>query len=330
MRTERQHANPGITVRIATMRSTRRRGGYVLLAVLAVLVLMVTILATLSKLSLRRALAAADAQVHLQQRVGADSIEKVLLPRAAKLFDDLEQQAEEIRKTTGTAPPIPRQIRSAVTFGGVTFDVVIADEDAKLNVNQVYHMTGPARTESTLRDVTGPLSARSVRLLPATRPLTELLLESATDSEEDAEIPRAFRSWGEVFDLTRLADGWGSDAALPTVTAEITCWGGGGLNIRRASDTSIRSAAACVLSDAGADRLLSRYRESPTMSLGILVQQEAKTESERLRLRRMLAETSTHFSLWIDASAIARGSMRTFSVMRKTDDGLTINERFAF
>ena len=319
------------------MRTERGRSGYVLLAVLAVMVLMVTVLATLSKLSLRRALAAADAQVRLQQRLGAEPIERVLLPQAGKVFDQLEEQTDAIAKSTGTASPFPRQLRGAVTIGGVTFDVVLADEDAKLNLNQVYHMTGLRRTEATLGEVLGPVAARAVRLLPATRPMTDALLESAAENESEdesdqpmTEIPRAFRSWGEVFDLSRLSASRGSDAALPSVSGDVTCWGGGGLNLHRASETSIQAAAACVLSEAGARRLASRYKDNPATSLAILVQQEGKTETERLRLLRMLSETSTHFSLWIDASAVARGSMRTFSVMRTTDDGLTINERFSF
>lgn len=335
--------------RFMQFRRTRRRSGYVLLAVLAVLVLMVTVLATLSKLSLRRALAAADAQVRLQQRLGADSIEAALLPAAVGVFAQLEEQSDKAWIETETVVPVSRQIRDAVTIGGVTFDVVIADEDAKLNLNQVYHMVGKQKTKSTLDDLVGPTARRAIRMLPATRPMTNELMESASTGETDddssvntssdssdetesplVEIPRAFRSWGEVFDLSILSSVFGTDTALPNATSEITCWGGGGLNIRRASDTSIQAAAACVLSDAGARRLVSRYRESPAMSLEILVQQEAKTETERLRLRRMLAETSTHFSLWIDASTTARRSTRTFSVMRKTEDGTLINERFAF
>jgi hypothetical protein len=316
---------------------------------LAVMVLMVTVLATLSKLSLRRALAAADGQVRLQQRLGADSIEATLLPKAIGVFSLLEEQSDRAWVETETVIPIPTQVRGVVTIGGVTFDVVIADEDAKLNLNQVYHLAGKQRTESAVGDLVGPLAKRTVRLLPATRPMTRELLEPSaagqtsdrsvgnpgdqTDEESDAppvEIPRAFRSWGEVFDLAALNAGFGNDAALPNVTSELSCWGGGGLNLRRASDASIQSAAACVLSEAGARRLVSRYRENPTLSLGILVQQEGKTESERLRLRRMFAETSTHFSVWIDASATARRSTRTFSVTRRTEDGIIINERFAF
>jgi hypothetical protein len=321
----------------------------VLLAVLAVLVLMVTVLAALSKLSLRRALAAADGQVRLQQRLGADSIEAALLPKAGGVFALLEEQSDQSWVETETILPIPTQLRGVVTIGGVTFDVILADEDSKLNLNQVYHLTGMQKTETTAGRLVGPRAEKSLRLLPAVRPMTKELLETSSADEsgdgpagsladlaDDAsdplpvEIPRAFRSWGEVFDLSALNAGFGNDAALPNVTSNLTCWGGGGLNLRRASDASIQAAAACVLSEAGARRLVSRYRENPVLSLEILVQQEVKIESDRLRLRRMLAETSTHFSLWIDASATARRSTRTFSVMRRTEDSIMINERFAF
>ncbi|WP_182866112.1 hypothetical protein [Stieleria mannarensis] len=318
------------------MNSKRRRSGYVLLAVLAVMVLMVTVLAALSDHSLRRALAAADARIRLQQRLGAQSIERALLPEAAKVFDRLEAQADAASQINGVAVPPVKQVRGAITIGGVTFDVVLADEDAKLNLNQVYHMTGQRRTEAVLAKVLGPIAARAVRLQPATRPMTAALVDSGEGNREGnseqpvTEIPRAFRSWGEVFDLSRLSSGLGSDAALPAATGDLSCWGGDGLNVRRASETSIQAAVACVLSDAGARRLVSRYKDNPKTSLAILLQQEAKTETERMRLGRMLAETSTHFSLWIDASAVARRSLRTFSVTQTDQDGFTQNERFSF
>ena len=312
------------------------RRGYVLLAVLAVLVLVMTALTTLSKLSLNRALAAADAQRRLQQRLGANSIEQALLPRAAGIFDRLEKQSEERRVATGTAVPFPKTIRQAVTLNGVTYDVMIADEDAKLNLNQIYHLVGPARTQSAIAEVVGPSARRVIRLTPATRPMKEeLMAESVGDQDDESApsenaIPRAFRSWGEVFDLTALSAAFGNDAALPNLTGEITCWGSGAVNIRRASDKSIQAAAAGVLSQAGADRFVSRYRENPTGSLEVLIQREANSETDRRRLRKMISETSTHFSLWIDASTTARKSLRSFSVLQQSDEGTTTNERFDF
>ena len=43
------------------------------------------------------------------------------------------------------------------------------------------------------------------------------------ESDDDDDIPDAFRSWGEIFDLPALASQIGSDAALPNVTTGMTC-----------------------------------------------------------------------------------------------------------
>ena len=143
----------------------RSHRGYVLIAVIAVLVLVITVLATLTRISLRRALAAADARVRFQQRVASQSIERVVLPKASGVFSFLQEQAEQERQRTGQNVPVPRLLRSAVTMSGVTYDVVIADEDAKLNLNQVYHLIGPERTQNVVSDMVGPAAARSLRMV---------------------------------------------------------------------------------------------------------------------------------------------------------------------
>jgi hypothetical protein len=300
-----------------------------LLVVLAVLVLMVTALASLSSLSLDRALAAGDAKIRLQQRLGAASIERALLPRAATIFQRLDETAAENGPARSGAP---RQLRGAFTMGGVTFDVLLADEDAKLNLNRVYHRTGLERTAAIVTELVGPAAARAVRLQAQTPPQPQAFEEGDAAEAEAGDLPalpRAFRSWGQVFDLARLRATTGSQAALPAATGQLTCWGSGALNVRRASDAALRAAAGCVLSRAGAGRLLRRYRDNPTLSLELLIEREAKTEIERRGLRKLLGETSNHFSLWLDASAIGRRSRRVFSVMRQTEDGTTVHERFA-
>lgn len=300
--------------------------GYVLLAVLAAMVLMVTVLASLANLSLRRSLAAADAQVALQQRIGTLSLERNVFGRSMQVFDTIEKELP-------TGVPFPSVLRTAVTFGGVTYDVVLADEDAKMNLNTIYHAAGPARCQSALTQMVGPSGTMAIRLLPAVRPSGFLVPAPADESEEETPAPTrlpAFRSWGEVFDLSRLTSNAGNDAVLPILTQRLTCWGAEAVNIRRAADSVIESAAGCVLSAAGAKRLVSRYRESPTMGLALLIQREAKTDKERQQLRTLVSETSSHFSLWIDASAVGRRSHRIFSVWQTTEDGTTLNERFAY
>ncbi len=314
----------------------RQRKGYVLLAVLAVLVLMITVLASLSKLSLRRALAAADAQVRLQQRIGMWSIESEVLPRMGTVFERLETEIVE----SGSGRKVPSQIRTAVSFGGVTYDVLLADEDAKLNLNRIYHIAGRQETQAKAQELLGPTLAATLRLAPATSPQGNDLLQSATrSSDQDSDdrddtgsatsVPRAFRSWGEVFDLNALSVAVGDDAALPNATVDLTCWGSGTLNARRASDEAIHLTITCVLPKAAADRFLKRYREDPQTAIAVLIQSETKVEIQQAQLKQLLSESSTYFSMWIDASAQARRSTRRFSVMQRTEDGETVHERFA-
>ena len=111
--------------------------GYVLLVVMAVSVLVITVLGTLAKVSLRRGLEAADAERSLQKRWGALTLERAMLANAAKVFE----VQEELAKLTPGVPP-PATIRAALTLRGVTFDLLLGDEDAKLNLNSFYHHIG--------------------------------------------------------------------------------------------------------------------------------------------------------------------------------------------
>lgn len=308
--------------------SARTKSGYVLLLVLAVSVLVITTLSTLANLSLRRSLAAADAQRSLQQRWGAVTLERAMLARASEVFQLQEELAAE--RTPGVPPP--SSIRAALTLNGVTFDLLLGDEDAKLNLNALYHRNGLGSTQRALADIVGP--SQSVALRPAASALLiAAQMPSRTrggnlDSEQAEEIPDAFRSWGEVFDLTSLHRQ--GQAALPSVTTGITCWGTGQLNFRRASDQAILAIARSVVQDGGARRLLQRYRNNPAASLGVLLQTEVSNQQNRQRLLELMSQSSTNFSLWVDASSNSGRSHRQFTVMRRDEEGVIRQSKFSF
>jgi hypothetical protein len=313
---------------LAKFRSGARRRGYVLLIVLAVSVLVVTVLSTLAQVSLRRGLQAADAERDLQQRWGGVTLQEALLKDAPKVFLAQEERAAEL--TPGVPPP--PTIRDAITLGGVTFDMLLGDEDAKLNLNTVYHQSGKMKTEQVLAKVQ-PRLTRAIRLVPAVKPM-QLSRESRrdTDEEELSEQPqgppRALRSWGEVFDIGRLKQDLASEAALPTVTSGITCWGGGQLNFRRATDDAILAVAGAVIQDGAASRLLQRYRQNPTVGVDTLLLAEVQNQQKRERLTRLLSQTSNNFSLWMNASASDGQSVRRFIVMNRDDEGVIRYEQF--
>jgi len=307
----------------------RRRQGYVMLVVMAVSVLVITVLGTLAKVSLRRGLEAADAERSLQQRWGALTLERALLAKAPKLF---ELQEELAAKLTPGVPP-PSTIRSALTLRGVTFDLLLGDEDAKLNINSFYHHGGERRSEQVVSQIVGAQLVRAIRLAPAAEPRmiareAQRISPESDENDNEPDIPDAFRSWGEVFDLGALEAQTRSDASLPNLTTGLTCWGTGQLNFRRASDQAILAVAGLVVQDGGARRLLKRYRESPTASLAVLLQSEVSSQRNRDALSKLLSETSTNFSIWIDASSKGRGSIRHFTVTRRDEEGVTRQNKF--
>lgn len=319
------------------MRSRHReRGGFVLLVVIAASVLVVTVLGTLAKISLRRAVDAADAVSSLQQRWGSLTLQRVLLTEAPKVFEAQEEYYFE--KFPGTPPP--PYLREAITLDGVTFDIMLGDEDAKLNVNALYHQLGPVGAEKAIQSVVGPDLGRLVRLIPAVEPQAiareqrKMSLTADPDGDEDEaganrSPPSAFDSWGQVFDIGQLNTRFNSDLALPNVTTGLTCWGSGQLNFRRASDEAILANLGAVVQDGGAKRILLRYRKNPEATLQILLQLEVRNDDLRRRASQLLNESSTNFSIWISASAKMNRSATEFMVARRDSEGVTRFSKFA-
>lgn len=308
----------------------RSRDGYVLLAVIAASILVVTVLSGLAKQSLRRGLQAADAERALQQRWGAITIERAMLKNASQVF---QQQADDAEKRKPGAPPSP-VIRTKLVLGQVVFDILLGDEDAKLSINALYHHAGLAKTRDAIGEVSGRAVQQATRLRPATSPqkiARENPQLSVTDpDEEEPTLPDAFRSWGEVFNIAALDQTLGNQASLPASTMGLTCWGSGQLNFRRASDEAILAVTSSVVQDGGGRRLLQRYRDNPTMTLSVLLATEISNQRNRERLQEMLSESSMNFSVWIDAYSKTGRSVRTFTAMKRDVEGITRLSRFAF
>ena len=310
----------------------RADGGYILLAVLAVSVLVISALATLARLSLRRGLEASDAERSLQQRWGSMTIERTMLQQAPSVFE----QQEELLAEQAPGSPTPTTVRAMLRLGDVNFDILLGDEDAKLNLNAVYHHGGPDRIVAAVNRHGGPLVGSALRPLPAVAPMSTARrrspnrsLDSPEEEEEpQVELPDAFRSWGEVFDLRVLDAGLARDADLPNLTTGMTLWGSGQLNFRRASDETILAVASLVVQDGAARRIVERYRQNPTATLAVLLQTEVSREPDRRRLAELMSESSLNFSIWIDAASRAGGGLRSFTVMRRDDEGVIRTTRF--
>lgn len=308
---------------------TKRRSGYVLMAVIAVSVLIITCLSMLAGQSMRMGLKAADQERMLQKRWGSLSLQQTLLANAERVFK--RQEEENLTQNNHTTPAI----RSNIVLGEVTFDILLADEDAKLPLNTLYHHVGLKKTENSISRVAGPSVTLATRLIPAVEPMQisreKQRVSDSGDEENEAEnsLPDAFRSWGEVFDIATLRQSTRNQTSLQSSTTNLTCWGSGQLNFRRASDEAILALASVAVEDGRARRILQRYKSSPTASLTTLLIGEVPNQQEQRQLQSLFSETSTNFSIWIDAHSRTGPPLRTFTVMKRDADGIVQQQRFS-
>lgn len=327
--------------RLGCPRGSGCPNAFVLLVVIAVLVLLVTALSMFAQASLRRGLAASDAHRRLQVTWGQRSLRQTVLARAAEVFDAREERYFEQLKQSGAAQPpsLPRpSIRDAITLNGVTFDLMLGDEDSKVDLNLIYHHGGADKVNQWLRDFLGATSA-AVALRPGVDPgkiereqKKQTFRDESEDEDQQAPPPvrRAFRGWGEVFDLGRLESITGSPDSLPPLTAEMTIAGTGQINLSRATDEAVRTTGQSVLGDGGSQRLLLRYRSNPTIAAESLLQVEVSNEQNREQLASLIQQSGESYSLWIDVSTTGGHRRRQWVTSRSSEDGSRRIERFAF
>jgi hypothetical protein len=275
---------------------------------LGLLVLSATVMVSLSRAALRHSAAAREARRELQHRHGAASIRAALLPRCESIL---------AREEATTNKPVA-SFRTTIRLGRHRFDVIVADEQAKANVNRMLLAAVDVSSfESRLRAaLSGSGVGRAVNLRPA-----------PTESPgESTGLPRPVRGIGQVFDLVtvtpeRLLDSPGDD---PAALGLISIWGDGRINLRRASEASAKLALSPPLTGVEVGRLIgARVRPAQRLggSLDSAAARDARTSArQRDPLLRLLETARIPYSIDGEALPVTLSSA-CHSVWVITDDG---------
>jgi hypothetical protein len=194
----------------------QKRRGYILLTTLALLVLSSTLLVTLARSSIGRSLEARQSHDDLQRRWGRISCQRALLPHAENILINQEKLHRR---------PFPTY-RAGVQLGMQQFDLVLADEQSKANVNALLDLTDKPRTESQLRTTFSNLAAQ-IRLHPSPPP--------ASGPTTRPILPRYLTSFGQIFDSTPPQNLLAQRFDRTAPADLLTLWTDGQLNIRRCS-----------------------------------------------------------------------------------------------
>jgi hypothetical protein len=254
-----------------------RQNGFVLLMTLGLIGLAAIALAGFARHSLALAVEAQDAQAEAQRRWGEVSCRRMLLGRAEEIFQS-QSSADLAVKPSVTRPPL---LSASFALGSQQFDIVLADENAKVNVNTLLREQ-PEKTQTAIHQLMGDRWAGTLQVHLSAQP------SNAT-----------IESWGQVFDMVNLPSSASTPDSLAAATTELTCWGDGRLNVRRASDASLRTVGGLVLKGDELADLLKVRQDWPDASLDDLLRQSSLRAGKLAELRRLLSDQSDCHSLWV-------------------------------
>lgn len=283
------------------MPRNEREPGFALLMVLVVLAVAGSLLGLCAHRSSRRALDAGLEVRGLQRKWAVWSIEATCLARAEAIL---------VEGTPEGGPP-PAIVRQSIDLGGQTFDLVVADEQAKANVNQVAAARGP----DGVRACAGAVGEGRWVLQVLPRPV-----ETKT-----AEIrsPRVlYVSLEQVFSDASAADLLGAGPDRPGPADRLTCWGNGRVHFRRAPAAVLGQALDGLLTQYDLHRLLTLRDELPGAGLSEILARLGLKDTVQAEAEKRLTQSSTCHSLWI----VARGRTRDWYRLTVRQEGDAEND----
>jgi hypothetical protein len=277
----------------------------VLLLTLMVLAVAAAALAGACRGALQKAVLATRAEEDLRRRWGVVSCRAALLPKAERV---LAASADR------TSP----ETRFDVTFGGQPMTLIFGDEQAKANVNLLYALGQRNGTDAAVRGIVGAIGADArVELRPIliATPADELTepepppkhpLKANSDDQDllDFEVQPVFEAWGQVFPSARPDALIRRRGLSPGVAGSLTCWSDGTVNVRRASEETLRRVCDNVLRPAEVRKLVAARDKDPYFDLWETMDTLNLPEARYDNVEQLLVDRSVCFSLWI----VTRGS----------------------
>ena len=267
-------------------RRKRRQKGFVLILVLAMLTIAALLSAGVARRALDQSVVAAKKTDDLQRRWGEISLRHAVLNRAEILLRTAELQ-DGVRRPA---------IRSTVKLGGRTFQLVLSDEQAKLNVNTAFRYGREPAVRNVLFDggASWPLRLRPDLKETANRP-----------------HPTVFASWGQVYDFSTFSNSPEKNYLQLTQLGErVTCWGNGQLNVNRADDNTIRAVCELVAPPQSATALLEQRQAHPGWNIERTIRETDVPDRDRRAFRQILADRSRCHALWMVTSDENRARAR--------------------
>lgn len=261
-------------------------GGYVLLVTLLLLTVVAATLATASRASLGRSSRVSDAEEELQRRWGMLSCEATILPQAEPWLTRQEQDQQPVAT-----------LRATIRLGRQTFQLILADEQGKANLNTLYAWRGRARTQRT--------ASRLVRIAATPLPVSLRPLDLPVQPGDQENQPmQPIGSFAQVFSRVQPSSLIARSEVRPAITGLITLWGDGRLNFERTSLAVLKEACQGVLTSIDLEKLSRLRAENPGLTaVEVLTLLDLSDETWGELAEHLLTDESACHSLWIVATS---------------------------
>jgi hypothetical protein len=276
------------------MRNCRTHSGFALLLTLFLIVMVGIALTGLARRSMLGALEAQDATEELQRRWALTSLRAATLSRVPILLE----HGEQTRSTRQRVVSLP-ELHLTCRLSGTDYDLVLTDEQAKLNVDRFFRQTNSTNAQNAIKRLlprsTESSASVNVHLRPQAR-------------QGDGQSLPALGAFGQLFDQASPHDLLGT-TQQPGLSSQITCWGDGRINIRRAAPEVIQLVCDQILTRDQITKLIRRRDDDPSQKLPALLDGlSSLDEKTKSQLSTLFTDETTCFGLWI----VARGTQRSW------------------
>jgi hypothetical protein len=268
---------------------------------------------SIARRSIMGALEAQEDAAELKRRWAALSIHRTFLDRSEELFVQTYgggDAGEDARDGRGVQPA---EFRVNCRLADVDYELVFTDEQAKLNINHLLAESTHAEAQSTISKLLTKVSDA----YDATSAVRLRTIEPGNESDNHRGRTLTLGGYAQVFESAspeRLVGG-----RLHTgLTAAITLWGDGKVNVRRADKAVIREACERALGPDVARALVDILQEEPSAPLPeLLTKLQKRVDCEPTEVKRYLTDESRCHGLWI----IAREPQRAWHAFSVKVDG---------
>lgn len=256
--------------------------------------------------SLQRTLDARQAHTDLQHQWAARSCSRVLLEQSDTLLDTLNADS----------PHPTSSHRITLTLSNREIQLLLCDEQAKANVNNIYRQRGKENTTHLLRRILSS-SAQSIALSP---------LHLASDDKTDP-LPQ-FGTFNQVFPQATPEHLAFTPRHTAALSSNLTFWTDGTINYRTASAAALHAATPTLTMDL-ANRLVTLRQDQPGLGLDDLLLELDLDQESIQTIKPRLTDSSNCRSLWIAWPDQHRTHYR-LDVQRAEADGKTTHFRFTW